>query len=225
MKTNSFNAETTAKERVLKNIRKALLVKSDNPYQGLEEASLYPAFSDSLEAVFAQQLMEAAGKFVFCEDEIDLVDNFLALVENQGLNKIYIWEPEIQAIFERYGVPFFRGDKDFEQAEIGVTSCESLIARNGSILISNANSSGRRLSIFPHVHVVIAYTSQLLPDIKDGLNLIKKKYGQQGLPSLISLITGPSRTADIEKTLILGAHGPRELYVFMLDDSILPQQG
>lgn len=174
MKTNSFNAETTAKERVLKNIRKALLVKSDNPYQGLEEASLYPAFSDSLEAVFAQQLMEAAGKFVFCEDEIDLVDNFLALVENQGLNKIYIWEPEIQAIFERYGVPFFRGDKDFEQAEIGVTSCESLIARNGSILISNANSSGRRLSIFPHVHVVIAYTSQLLPDIKDGLNLIKK---------------------------------------------------
>jgi L-lactate dehydrogenase complex protein LldG len=63
---------------------------------------------------------------------------------------------------------------------------------------------------------VLAYTSQLVPDLKDAFKLIKEKYGQQ-IPSMISTITGPSRTADIEKTLVLGAHGPKELFVFLLD--------
>ena len=56
-------------------------------------------------------------------------------------------------------------------------------------------------------------------DLKDGFNRLKEKYGQK-LPSMISTITGPSRTADIEKTLVLGAHGPKELYVFLIDDLV-----
>ena len=56
-------------------------------------------------------------------------------------------------------------------------------------------------------------------DIKDGFKLLKNKYGNR-LPSMISNVTGPSRTADIEKTLVLGAHGPKELFVFLLDDSV-----
>jgi L-lactate dehydrogenase complex protein LldG len=84
-------------------------------------------------------------------------------------------------------------------------------------MVSNANAAGRRLSIYPHQHIVIAYTSQLVLDLKDAFKIIKEKYGNQ-LPSMISTITGPSRTADIEKTLVLGAHGPKEFYVFLLDD-------
>jgi L-lactate dehydrogenase complex protein LldG len=64
---------------------------------------------------------------------------------------------------------------------------------------------------------VIARTGQLVMDLKDGFQLLKSKYGQN-IPSLISTITGPSRTADIEKTLVLGAHGPKELFVFLVDD-------
>lgn len=222
MRANTSNSETTSKERVLKKIRKALLEKSDNPYQGLEETTLYPALEDPLELVFAQQFTAVSGKFVFCEDDLDLVENLLALVEKDSLRKIYAWEPEVQNLLGTYGFPFYSTDTDFEQAEIGITMCEALIARNGSILISNANAAGRRLSIFPHMHIVIAYTSQLLPDIKDGMEMMKRKY-KASLPSMMSLITGPSRTADIEKTLVLGAHGPKELYVFLLDDSIMPQ--
>jgi L-lactate dehydrogenase complex protein LldG len=55
----------------------------------------------------------------------------------------------------------------------------------------------------------------LVYDIKEGLQLIKEKYGN--LPSLITLATGPSRTADIEKTLVVGVHGPKEVYVFLVD--------
>ena len=76
--------------------------------------------------------------------------------------------------------------------------------------------AGRRLSIYPPVHIVLAYTSQLVPDLKDAFALLKSKYGNQ-IPSMITNVTGPSRTADIEKTLVLGAHGPKELFVFLLD--------
>ena len=84
-------------------------------------------------------------------------------------------------------------------------------------MVSNHQAAGRRLSIFPHQHIVVARTGQLVLDLKDAFALLKKKYGTQ-IPSMVSNITGPSRTADIEKTLVLGAHGPKELFVFLVDD-------
>jgi len=147
---------------------------------------------------------------------LQLIEILLNLAEEREWRKIYCWEPTLQELLKKYDYPFFETDKNFYQADVGLTLCEALIARNGSILVSNANNAGRRLGIYPNVHIVVAYTSQLVMDLKDGFKLIKTKYGQN-IPSLISTITGPSRTADIEKTLVLGAHGPKELFVFLLD--------
>ena len=100
-----------------------------------------------------------------------------------------------------------------------ITSCEFLVARTGSIVISSRQTSGRRLAIFSSTHIVVAYTSQLVRDVKDALEGIKNKYGDQ-LPSMITTITGPSITADIERTLILVSHGPKEEYVFLVYNRI-----
>ena len=75
------------------------------------------------------------------------------------------------------------------------------------------------MNVFPETHLIYARASQLVPELKDALKGIKERYGKE-LPSMISMITGPSRTADIEKTLVMGAHGPRQLYVFMVDDQV-----
>ncbi len=210
--------DTTSKEQLLKKIRKALLEKRDNPYPNLEELPLYPNTDEIPELVFAEEFVKVSGQFVFCEDEIHLIESILLLADQKKWRKIYCWEKPLQNLLAKYEYPFYETDKDFELAEVGFTLCEALIARNGSILISNANSAGRRLSIYPNVHVVIAYTSQLVMDLKDGFKLLKEKYGND-MPSMISTVTGPSRTADIEKTLVLGAHGPKELFVFLLDDT------
>lgn len=207
---------TTSKEKMLKKIRKALLEKHDNPYPNLEEAPLYEPYDDFLEILFAEQLSLVAGKFVFCEDEIQFIENLLLLADEKSWRRIYCWEPQLQKTLSNYEFPFYSTDTDFLQAEVGITLCESLIARNGSVLISNGNAAGRRLSIYPHHHIVVAYTSQLVLELKDGLNMVKQKYDNK-IPSLLSCITGPSRTADIEKTLVLGAHGPKELIVFLLE--------
>ena len=73
------------------------------------------------------------------------------------------------------------------------------------------------MSIYPEIHLVVAHASQVVADIRAGLDLVQARYGRR-LPSMLSVITGPSRTADIEKTLVLGAHGPRQLVGFLLDD-------
>lgn len=212
--------DATAKERLLKKIRKALLVKRDNPYPNLEELPLYKETEEEvIEITFAKNFTSVAGNFIFCEDEIQLAESLIAITEKEHVRKIYAWEESIQTILDRFEFPYFKSDTDFVNAEVGVTTCEALIARTGSIMVSNGNMAGRRLSIYPHVHVVIAYTSQMVMDLKDGFELLKIKYNEN-IPSMTSTITGPSRTADIEKTLVLGAHGPKQLYLLLMDDTI-----
>ena len=207
---------TTAKERMLKKIRQALLQKRENPYPQFEDTPLYRTDQTPLPVLFAENLKAHAGQFVYCESELQLMENLLTLIEQKGLRRIHVWEPVLQEIMDRYELPYYKTDQDFAALELGITTCEGLIARNGSVMVSNANAGGRRLSSFAPIHIVIAHSNQILTDIKDGMNLLKKKYGAR-LPSSISFITGPSRTADIEKTLVLGAHGPKELFVFLMD--------
>lgn len=209
---------------MLKKIRKALLEKRDNPYPNLEDLPLYAPLADLPEIEFAEQLSLVAGKFIYCENELQLIENLLLLAEEKNWRKIYCWEPHLQTILSGYEFPFYETDTDFELAEVGITGCEALIARNGSVMVSNNSAAGRRLSIYPPHHIVIAWSSQLVTDLKDAFRVVAMKYGAT-LPSMISTITGPSRTADIEKTLVLGAHGPKDLIVFLIDGPVPTETG
>lgn len=106
---------------------------------------------------------------------------------------------------------------DLQNVKVGITTCESLVAHLGSILVSSALPSGRRMNVFPETHIVIAHKEQIVSYLDDALLQLEKKYPNQ-LPSSITNITGPSRTADIEKTLVMGMHGPRKLFVFLTDE-------
>jgi L-lactate dehydrogenase complex protein LldG len=115
---------------------------------------------------------------------------------------------------EEQGTIVAGAETDFASMTLGITACECLVARTGSVVVSAHGASGRRMNVFPPIHVVVATASQLVNYLDDAISLVKKKYGEN-YPSTISFITGPSRTADIEKTLVLGAHGPKELFVFI----------
>jgi len=107
-------------------------------------------------------------------------------------------------------------DKDaLEACDAGLTTCEVLVAQTGSVLVSSATCGGRALSVLPHVHVVVAMADQVVPTLGDALHAVRERHAGR-LPSMVSFITGPSRTGDIERILVLGAHGPKELIVLLV---------
>lgn len=116
-----------------------------------------------------------------------------------------------------YSVDAPQCDKNaLEGCDAGITACEALVSQTGSILVSSGSCGGRGLSILPHVHIVVATLDQIVPTLGDALHLAKDRHAGR-MPSMLSFITGPSRTGDIERILVLGAHGPKELIVILVD--------
>jgi len=102
-----------------------------------------------------------------------------------------------------------------EACDAGLTECEALIAQTGSVCVTTRSSGGRTLSVLPPHHVVIAQKAQLVADLPAAFELLAEKYAGN-YPSFISFISGPSRTGDIERILVLGAHGPKKLTVLLV---------
>jgi len=193
--------ESTSREKVLKKIRKALIHKTNQPFPKIDlEKSIYSLSTDSPEEQFAKAFTKVGGQFVFCESELDFLENIISLAEQKGWKKFFCWEKKITDLMDQCAFPYQpKENVDFEEGMAGITGCEALIARLGSIMISSKQQSGRRLAAISTTHLVLAYTSQIVQELKDGLQFIRTKYQDQ-FPSQIATITGPSRTADIETT-------------------------
>ena len=202
-------ATSPAKENILKKIRQALSHPVPLPFPQSEGTnSVFHPATDDLEVMFAQEFTHLLGKFAFCTDEKDMQQQLQLLIEQKKWTKIYCSEDKWNATFSN--------TINLPGCDASITGCEYLIARTGTIVLSAAQQSGRTVSVYAPIHICIAYTNQLVYDIKDGLQLIKEKYAGN-MPSLITFATGPSRTADIEKTLVTGVHGPKEVYCFLVE--------
>jgi L-lactate dehydrogenase complex protein LldG len=205
-------SNSPAKNNILKKIRMALAHPTPLPFPKSEGSeSVFQPQQQDLVVEFAEQFTALQGKFVFCVDKEELVEGFKKLCYQNQWTKIYCEEDRWKTI-----IPSKSLYNDIVTCDASVTSCEFLIARTGGIVMTSVHQ-GRIPSVYAPVHVCIATTSQLVYDIKDGLTGLKAKY-RQYLPSLITFATGPSRTADIEKTLVVGVHGPKEVYCFVIDD-------
>jgi L-lactate dehydrogenase complex protein LldG len=207
---------SSAKENILKKIRQALSQSTPIPFPQSEGShSVFQPAGQELEVEFAEQFTKLLGKFIFCVDHKELAAQLSGLVAHQGWKKIVCREDKLKTVLRSQRFDPFT-DVELGDCDAAVTGCELLVARTGSIVMSTASPSGRTVSVYAPVHICIAYTDQLVYDIKDGLLLLKEKY-QNHFPSLITFATGPSRTADIEKTLVVGVHGPKEVYLFLVD--------
>jgi L-lactate dehydrogenase complex protein LldG len=207
---------SSAKHNILKKIRQALATPVPAPFPQHENAdNFFHPSTQELEIEFAENFTKLLGKFAFCANEKELADQLNILSKAREWNKIFCREAGIKHDLHTNGFSNFEAP-NIHTCDASITSCELLIARTGSILMSSGQKSGRTTSVYAPVHICIAYTDQLVYDIKDGLEFIRRKY-KENIPSLITLATGPSRTADIEKTLVVGVHGPKEVFCFLVE--------
>ncbi len=207
-----------AKENILKKIRQALSNPVPVPFPQSEgNSSVFQPPVDDMAVQFAQEFTKLQGKFVFCADEKDMAAQLLQLSAANNWNKIVCREEKLKKVLQKnqFPVSFY---EQLSDCDVSFTTCELLVSRTGTIVLSSANESGRTTSVYAPIHVCIAYSNQLVYDLKDALQLLREKYNGR-LPSFISFATGPSRTADIEKTLVVGVHGPKEVFVFLVESS------
>ena len=167
------------------------------------------------EIEFAEQFTKLQGKFIYCINRQELSFQLNSLIKKQDWQKVYCLEQELLGpLVDQLGERLITAD--LAGCDVSITGCEYLVARTGSIVMSTAQAGGRTASVYAPIHICIAFTSQLVYDLKDALQGAREKYGNN-LPSLITFATGPSRTADIEKTLVVGIHGPKEVFLFLVE--------
>jgi L-lactate dehydrogenase complex protein LldG len=171
--------------------------------------------------LFRTNATDLKAEFHLLDDPGQIEDHIRSLAANEAWKKVASHSGELtDRTRAALALPWIVTDQGYdvhelESCDAGISECEALIAQTGSVLVSSRSAGGRALSILPPHHVVLARREQLLPDLPAAFALLKSKY-QSNYPSLISFVTGPSRTGDIERILVLGAHGPKKLTILCL---------
>lgn len=210
--------ENVGRERVLARIHAAL--KSPAPRREMTEKAgpIFAAIADPL-ARFQQQCVLNSTECLVVPNSEGAAEALRNVMASIPAGEIYTQDaPQLHRIMERWKVDralrWSNEGPPAEDSQATITLAESLIASHGSILIGSSGA-GRGASVVAPVHIVVASESQLVPDLACALARAKQN-GLAERNSCLFLITGSSRTADIEKILVLGAHGPRRLVVILV---------
>jgi len=223
------------KEKIFRRIREALTVPA--PWPGLhggasshdatqeEIAHWLPPVGEGFDAqadLFARNSVALKSTFHLLENEAAASRVLAEAARTEGWQRIAAHSngargPSTRAMVSALGLPALWTDagydvRELERCDAGVTECDALVAQTGSVLVTTRSAGGRALSILPPHHIVLARREQLIPDLPAAFALLERKYAEN-YPSFIGFITGPSRTGDIERILVLGAHGPRKLTI------------
>jgi len=183
-----------------------------------------PAVGETLEEqieLFRRNADELKAEFHVCANVGEAVQYVKHWVIVDSWKKIGLHSGELtDAVARELGLAEVRTDagyavNDLESCDAALMGCEALVAQTGSVLVSAPSAGGRALSILPPHHVVLARRSQMVPDLTAALQRVEEKFKDKW-PSFLSFISGPSRTGDIERILVLGAHGPKKLTILLL---------
>lgn len=211
-----MQTENPGRARILERLRTALREPSSRPV-GAEGKRIFAPVTD----VLARFQQECAANVTECIVTPDMpssahaVANVLAALpageifvqESPALRRL---APEWQAA---RSIQWSSEGGPRESVQATITTAETLVALTGSVLVS-ASCGGRGASVVAPVHIVIASADQLVPDLEAAFALMRQR-NTAFQNSYLCLITGSSRTADIEKILVMGAHGPIRLIVVL----------
>jgi L-lactate dehydrogenase complex protein LldG len=222
------------REEIFGRIREALRVPSHLPHghapgtpplRAAEQAHhcLPPAGATAAQWLeqFRANAAELRAVFHVCQDESAAAGVLREISSARGWKRVACHgQGSAARLAGGLGLDVVRTDagcaaEELESCDAGITECDALVAQTGSVLVTSSSAGGRALSVLPPHHIVVGRSDQLLPDLPAAYELLHQRYGAR-MPSMISLITGPSRTGDIERILVLGAHGPKELTILLV---------
>jgi L-lactate dehydrogenase complex protein LldG len=216
---------TSAREEILGKIRQVLKDRPSDPMQGPSEqvvparGSIPHAEQVSLFVKEAEQVNATTSRVNNLADVPEVIATFLAA--NNLPSEVRTGRDEVmQAIpwSDHSAITVNQGvAKPTDQAS--VTSAFAGVAETGSLALISGADSPTSLNYLPDNHIVVLRTEQIVGNYEEVWRLLRKNMGDDW-PRAVNWITGPSRTADIEQELLLGAHGPRRLHVVLVDEKL-----
>ena len=189
-----------ARERILDRIRTAVEVKAHRHPLAPTESPVFLPIADP-RTLFRTEFAALRGELI---ESPDALRAFLQTFTTFATDTSEL----VRAVVGE-------GNSSVRHADLGISGCDCLVAQTGSIVVSTRSTGGRAISVLPPVHLVIAKWDQLVPDLAAAMKLLRDRY-QHRWPTALSVITGPSRTADIEKIIVMGAHGPKRLALYIV---------
>ncbi|WP_292899291.1 MULTISPECIES: LutC/YkgG family protein [unclassified Nitratireductor] len=101
--------------------------------------------------------------------------------------------------------------------EVGVSHAFAAVAETGTVALPSGKDNPTTVNFVPDHHIIVIDAKDIAGDLETVISRLRRKYGRGDMPRLLNLITGPSRSGDIEQTMLLGAHGPRALHLIVVD--------
>ena len=214
------NEDITFKEQILAKVRNALIEKPEAMFKDIDQRTetwVPISEEDGTAVTFAQNFKDLGGIFIYLEDENEFAECIRQLAPENGWEPLWCTSPAIQALLTRHNIAFTdSSDREPKQKLVSLVDCECLVAQTGSILLSDALSRTRQAYALPDILLVFATTDQIAGGVKEAFRYVRKHHGNK-MPSQLTFVTGPSRTTDIEQTLVIGANGIRQVAVFLVD--------
>jgi len=229
------------REQILANLRNSLA--STGPWlreQAGRAPHQAPPFvmpaAASLAAQFADELGRLEGRVYRVADDEEALDTVARLLDERAAGRAIAWDldqiglPGIEALLAQRGVALppahVRGEarkarlQALEAAEVCISGVEAAIAESGTLLLRHGPGRPRLASLLAPAHIAVVREGQLVRGLGEAIALLRERYGDAVLSDVsnLTLITGPSRTADIEMTLALGIHGPPQIHVVLIGE-------
>ena len=105
-----------------------------------------------------------------------------------------------------------------EEDMVGLSPAFAAIAESGTLMMASGADTPSTVNFVPENHIVVLKSSRMRGSYEETWDMLREKFGESVMPRSVNFISGPSRTADIEQRLIMGAHGPKELHIIMVND-------
>ena len=175
-----------------------------------ERVELFIAMAEEVQATVTRVSSPAAVP--------EAIARYLA-AENLPAELVMAPDPRLDEIpWTRWPLLQIRRGRAEAEDRVSVTPCHAAIAETGTLMLISGAQTPTTLNFLPEVHIVVVRRDQVVATYEDGWDRLRTVETTGALPRAINFVTGPSRTADIEQHIELGAHGPRRLHIVLVDD-------
>lgn len=208
--------ENLIKERVLKEVRNALMTRVHNPHSGTDlHGPVFPEMTEEKEIAFAENLSLSGTKLIYCSSEEEFIETVFLVSKQDNWKNVVCHEKRVQEILQATNITYSEEIPDQEEF-IYITSCEALAARQGTIVLSDEQPLSAKALAMAQKQIVFGLSNQVFDDINHAMKFVSEKY-KGNMPSFITAVNGTASQKTPALQNIPSPTGVKELQVFFID--------